>query len=155
MQNCYNKNEINIEKEILERKGYDGKLGIMVELPSTILMLDEMNALGVDYYTIGVNDLTTMILGANRDISAYRKNDLAVRRAIKYAVEKIHSFGKEVTIAGYLNKELRDFSSLSIIEHVKLYTEDCISEKDAIKKVAKERNVPKSYIYNEYHNRGD
>ena len=116
-----NTDEIKQVKEILERKGYDGKLGIMVELPSTILMLDEMNALGVDYYTIGVNDLTTMILGANRDISAYRKNDLAVRRAIKYAVEKIHSFGKEVTIAGYLNKELRDFAEEIHADNVSIH----------------------------------
>lgn len=51
------------------------------------------------------------------------------------------------------NKEKVDYNSLDVIEHVKLYTEDGISEKDAIKLVAKERNVAKSVIYNEYHNR--
>lgn len=102
--------EVQKVQEILKKKGYDGKLGVMVEIPSMIFMLDELNELGVDYYTIGVNDLTTMILGATRDISAYTKNDESVKRAIRYAVEKIHSFGKEVTIAGYLNKELKEFA---------------------------------------------
>ena len=46
------------------------------------------------------------------------------------------------------NKEKVDYNSLDVVEHVKLYTEDGISEKDAIKLVAKERNVAKSVIYN-------
>lgn len=44
-----------------------------------------------------------------------------------------------------------DFSNLTIEEHVELYIEDGLSSKEAIKKVALERNVPKSIIYNEYH----
>lgn len=44
-----------------------------------------------------------------------------------------------------------DFSNLTIEEHVDLYIEDGLSSKEAIKKVALERNVPKSIIYNEYH----
>ena len=49
------------------------------------------------------------------------------------------------------NKESVDYSSMSIIEHVKLYVDDGMSEKDAIKLVAKERNTAKSIIYKEYH----
>lgn len=49
-----------------------------------------------------------------------------------------------------------DFSSLNyqeltVIEHIQLYLDDGLSEKDAIKKVSVERNVPKSVIYKEYH----
>ena len=51
------------------------------------------------------------------------------------------------------NKEKVNYNSLDVVEHVKLYTEDGMSEKEAIKLVAKERNVAKSVIYNEYHNR--
>ena len=49
------------------------------------------------------------------------------------------------------NKEIVDFSELSVLEHVKMYVEDGLSEMDAIKKVAKERGVAKSIIYSEYH----
>ena len=40
---------------------------------------------------------------------------------------------------------------MTIIEHVKLYTEDGMSEKDAIKLVSRERNIAKSIVYKEYH----
>ena len=50
------------------------------------------------------------------------------------------------------NHEKVDYSDMTIIEHVNIYLEDGISEKDAIKLVAKERNVAKSIIYKEYHN---
>lgn len=51
------------------------------------------------------------------------------------------------------NKQQVDYNDLDVLEHIKLYTDDGISEKEAIKLVAKERNVAKSIIYNEYHNR--
>ena len=50
------------------------------------------------------------------------------------------------------NKKVIDYSNLDVIEHVSLYLDD-MSEMEAIKKVAKERNVSKSVIYNEYHKR--
>lgn len=50
------------------------------------------------------------------------------------------------------NYEKEDFSSLTIQEHANLYIEDGMSVNDAIKKVAKERELPKSVVYKEYHN---
>ena len=44
-----------------------------------------------------------------------------------------------------------DFSNLNVLEHVKLYIDDGLSEMEALKKVAKERGVSKSVIYSEYH----
>jgi 16S rRNA (cytidine1402-2'-O)-methyltransferase len=40
---------------------------------------------------------------------------------------------------------------MTIMEHINLYLEDGLLEKEAIKKVAVERGVPKSVIYKEYH----
>lgn len=51
------------------------------------------------------------------------------------------------------NTEITDYSNLDVVEHVKIYLDDGVSEKEAIKIVAKERNVPKSIVYNEYHSR--
>ena len=50
------------------------------------------------------------------------------------------------------NNSIVDYSSLDVVEHVKMYLDD-LNEMDAIKKVAKERGVAKSVIYQEYHNR--
>lgn len=51
------------------------------------------------------------------------------------------------------NKDIIDYSNLDVVDHVKMYVDDGMSEKDAIKLTAKERNVAKSIVYNEYHNR--
>jgi 16S rRNA (cytidine1402-2'-O)-methyltransferase len=50
------------------------------------------------------------------------------------------------------NNEEVNYNDLSIIDHVNLYIKDNMSTNDAIKLVAKERNVAKSIIYKEYHN---
>lgn len=49
------------------------------------------------------------------------------------------------------NHEAIDYSHMSIVAHVRLYVEDGMSEKDAIKLVAKERQVAKSIVYKDYH----
>ncbi len=49
------------------------------------------------------------------------------------------------------NREDVDFSDLTLEEHIKLYTDDGYTEKEAMKKVAKDLNVSKSEIYKEYH----
>lgn len=47
-----------------------------------------------------------------------------------------------------------DYSDLSVVEHVNMYIKSGLYVMDAIKMVAKERNISKSEIYREYH-RGD
>ncbi len=69
--------------------------------------------------------------------------------SIKKDVEETLKGEYVLVVAG--NTQEEDYSDLSIVEHVKLYTEDGMSEKDAIKEVAKQRQVPKSIIYKEYH----
>ena len=75
------------------------------------------------------------------------------RDKISNVLQIVSQMKGEFVIVVEGNKEKVDYNSLDVVEHVKLYTEDGISEKDAIKLVAKERNVAKSVIYNEYHNR--
>ena len=36
------------------------------------------------------------------------------------------------------------------MNHINIYIEDGLQPKEAIKKVSKERNIPKSEVYNEY-----
>ena len=47
-------------------------------------------------------------------------------------------------------EEAAAWDSLTVIQHVDMYIEKGIEKKDAIKMVAKERNVPKREVYNEY-----
>lgn len=49
------------------------------------------------------------------------------------------------------NNENPTYEHFTIIEHVNLYIREGFSSMDAIKKVAKERQLPKSEIYQQYH----
>lgn len=75
------------------------------------------------------------------------------RDKISNVIPQLSTMKGEFVVIVEGNKEKTNYNNLDIVEHVKLYTEDDMSEKDAIKLVAKERNVAKSVIYNEYHNR--
>lgn len=74
-----------------------------------------------------------------------------VRDNISNIIPLVDNMKGEFVIVVEGNKEIIDFSELDVLEHVKMYVEDGISEMDAIKKVAKERGVAKSVIYSEYH----
>ncbi len=75
------------------------------------------------------------------------------RDKISNILQLVSQMKGEFVIVVEGNKEKVDYNNLDVVEHVKLYTEDGMSEKEAIKLVAKERNVAKSIVYNEYHNR--
>ena len=93
----------------------------------------------------------------NRTISISREISKIHEEIIRDKIEKIiplaDNLKGEFVLVVEGNKEVIDFSSLDVLEHVKMYVDDGISEKEAIKLVATERGVAKSIIYNEYHNR--
>ena len=49
------------------------------------------------------------------------------------------------------NKQEVNFDDLTIQEHVSMYLEEGLSEKEALKKVANDRQTSKSEIYKMYH----
>ena len=87
-------------------------------------------------------------IALNREIS--KRYEEIIRDDIDGVLEIVDNLKGEMVIVVEGNTEIEDFSTLSVLEHINLYLEDGMSEKDAIKKVAKERDVPKSVIYKEY-----
>lgn len=75
------------------------------------------------------------------------------RDKISNLISIVDSMKGEFVLVVEGNKNVVDYSHLDVVEHVQMYLEDGMSEKEAIKLAAKERNVAKSVIYNEYHNR--
>ncbi len=73
------------------------------------------------------------------------------RGTIDEVIKEVEGIKGEIVIVIDGNKKQIDYSDMTIIEHVKLYTEDGMSEKDAIKLVSRERNIAKSIVYKEYH----
>ena len=91
----------------------------------------------------------------NREISICREiskiHEEVCRGKIKDILPLVKNFKGEFVLVVEGNKEKESFENISIVEHVKMYIDDDLSEMEAIKIVARERGVSKSVIYNEYH----
>lgn len=93
----------------------------------------------------------------NRNICVCRElskiHEEFTRGTIEEVIPLTDTMKGEFVIVVEGNKEIVDYSSIDMFDHVQMYVEDGMSEKDAIKLVAKERDVPKSEVYSYYHNR--
>ena len=60
--------ELASVKKILDDRGVaQGKLWMMVEVPSAVILLEKFLDLGINGVSIGTNDLTQLVLGVDRD----------------------------------------------------------------------------------------
>ncbi len=100
--------ELRAIKRILAEEGLvrnkDFQLWIMVEVPATVLLMDEFCKEGIDGVSIGTNDLTQLTLGIDRDNSILsqefdERND-AVYRAIERVVRICRKHGVTVSLCG-------------------------------------------------------
>ena len=100
-----------------------------------------------------LNDMLK-ILG-NRNISISReitkKFEEIYRGTISDVINELDVLKGEFVIVVEGNKDVNDFSKLSILDHVNLYIENGLDSKEAIKKVAHERKLNKNEVYREYH----
>ena len=88
-------------------------------------------------------------ISISREISKIHEEVL--RDKISSLIDVADTLKGEFVLVVDGNHNVIDYSHMSIVEHVKLYVEDGMSEKDAIKLVAKEREIAKSVVYKEYH----
>lgn len=93
------------------------------------------------------------VLG-DRNISVARELTKKFETIYRGKISEIYDMVPEkgefvIVVEGTTNKEID--LSLSIVDCVNLYIKAGISVMDAIKKVAKERNLPKGEVYKEYH----
>jgi len=86
------------------KRGPDFKLWIMVEVPSTVFLIDKFIECGIDGISIGSNDLTQLILGLDRDSSIvaeeYDERNEAVQIALKRIIEVCRDKGVTASICG-------------------------------------------------------
>lgn len=91
----------------------------------------------------------------NRNISISReiskKFEEIYRGTIESVKEQMLEIKGEIVIVVSGNNEKTTFDNLTIIEHVNLYIKEGMTSKDAIKKVAIDREMNKNEVYKEYH----
>lgn len=100
--------ELRAIKEIMQEvhlyRTRDFKLWIMVEVPSTVLLIDQFCQEGIDGISIGSNDLTQLTLGIDRDNATLAKGfderNEAVYRSIKHVVETCNQYGVTSSLCG-------------------------------------------------------
>ena len=85
----------------------------------------------------------------SREIS--KKYEEIIRGTIEELIEKTKEIKGEIVLVIEGNKEEKDFSDLSILDHINIYLKEGKTSKDAIKQVAQDRNIPKNEVYKEYH----
>ena len=115
--------EVKRALEIMEdeglRRSRDFKVWIMAEVPSVIFLADEFSKL-VDGFSIGSNDLTQLILGADRDsailgrLGYFDERDPAVVRAIAHLIEVAHAHGRTVSICGQAPSVYPEFTEFLV-----------------------------------------
>jgi pyruvate, water dikinase len=87
------------------RRSRDFQLYLMAEVPSTVLLAREFSQ-HCDGFSIGSNDLTQLVLGADRDsqtlgrMGYFDERDPAVLHAIELLIEGAHAEGRSVGICG-------------------------------------------------------
>ncbi|HEY7934169.1 MAG TPA: phosphoenolpyruvate synthase [Solirubrobacteraceae bacterium] len=94
--------ELIAEAGLLERPGFE--LWVMAEVPSVLFNLEEYAALGVAGISIGSNDLTQLLLGADRDnevlAETFDELDPAVTAYLRELIPRAHELGLRTSICG-------------------------------------------------------
>jgi len=94
---------IMAEEGLVQSK--DFKIWIMAEVPAVVFQAEEFAQL-VDGFSIGSNDLTQLIMGADRDsgilnnMGYFDERNEAVKRAISIIIKAAKKYGKTVSICG-------------------------------------------------------
>jgi pyruvate, water dikinase len=105
------------------KRSRDFKLYLMAEVPSTVFLAREFSA-HCDGFSIGSNDLTQLVLGADRDsetlgrMGYFDERDPAVLRAIHQLIEGAHAEKRSVGICGQGPSVYPEFAEFLVREGI-------------------------------------
>ncbi len=94
--------ELIAESGLLDRPGFE--LWVMAEVPSVLFNLEQYAALGVTGISVGSNDLTQLLLGADRDnevlAETFDERDPAVIAYLRELIPRARRLGLHTSICG-------------------------------------------------------
>lgn len=113
--------EIMAEEGLVQSK--DFKIWIMAEVPSVVFQAEEFAQL-VDGFSIGSNDLTQLVMGADRDsgilnnMGYFDERNEAVKKAISILIKAAHKYGKTISICGQGPSQYPEFAEFLVQEGI-------------------------------------
>jgi pyruvate, water dikinase len=104
------------EAGLLRRRGFE--LWVMAEVPSVLFGLERYAALGIAGISIGSNDLTQLMLGADRDsevvAEVFDERDPAVADYLRALIPKARSLGLQTSICGQAPSVYPEYAELLV-----------------------------------------
>lgn len=113
--------EIMAEEGLVQNKSF--KIWIMAEVPSVVFEAEEFAQM-VDGFSIGSNDLTQLVMGADRDsgilnnMGYFDERNEAVKRAISVLIKAAHKYGKTISICGQGPSQYPEFAEFLVQEGI-------------------------------------
>ncbi len=119
---CRTLEDLTVTYQIMKEEGLernrDFKLWIMVEVPSTCVIIDKFIDAGIDGVSFGSNDLTMLVLGLDRDDASiqelYDERDLAVLRMIKRVIDVCNKRGVTTSVCGQAPSVYESFAEFLV-----------------------------------------
>lgn len=112
---------IMAEEGLVQSKSF--KIWIMAEVPSVVFEAEEFAQM-VDGFSIGSNDLTQLIMGADRDsailnnMGYFDERNEAVKRSISIMIKATHKYGKTISICGQGPSQYPEFAEFLVREGI-------------------------------------
>lgn len=113
--------KIMAEEGLVQDKSF--KIWIMAEVPSVVFEAEEFAQM-VDGFSIGSNDLTQLVMGADRDsgilnnMGYFDERNEAVKRAISILIKAAHKYGKTISICGQGPSQYPEFAEFLVQEGI-------------------------------------
>ena len=88
---------------VLRQHGFTGKVGAMIELPSTYFDLDRILETGISKIVVGMNDLTSFVFATVRNSQWHDMESPIMLDLLRQMKEKAKTKKIDFAVAGYLN----------------------------------------------------
>ena len=109
--------EIMAEEGLIQDRSF--KIWIMAEVPAVVFEAEEFAQM-VDGFSIGSNDLTQLVMGADRDsgilsnMGYFDERNEAVKKAISILIKAAHKHGKTISICGQGPSQYPEFAEFLV-----------------------------------------
>ena len=127
----------------IERHKNDLKVYLMCEIPSNVILADEFHK-RVDGISFGTNDLTSLILGLDRDGEKvqhiFDERNPAVKKMISWAIDSAKKANIKTCLCGQAPSDHTDFAQFLVKENIDSFSITPDSVVKTIKTVNKIEN---------------